>query len=653
LAALAEQPHLSRRVLLVDDRRARPVPLLGAPIPEPLRGRVEVLAGPGRGPAAARNTGWRYATAPWVAFLDDDVLPPADWSDDLVADLHAAERAGVAGVQGCVEVPLPKDRRPTDAERNVGRLHHARWITADFAIRREALERVGGFDERFPRPYREDSDHVLRLEDAGLRVTEGRRVCNHPPPSQPWWISLRQQAGNADDALMARLHGRDWQGAQPRRGRRRRHLAVTAAGLGAVGAAAAGRPRLAAVGFAGWAAGTAELAWARIAPGPRTAREVGAMVATSAVLPPLAVWHWARGVPRARRLAKQPGPAAGDSKPNPALPPLPHSLQVEVTACCNLRCEMCLVRYRPPVGRASGAMPLERFRRLLDDMPTLTDVTLQGLGEPLLAPDIVEMVRLVKARGATVGFNTNATVLTRERADELVEAGVDWLAVSLDGATPQTYEAIRHGARFATVVDNIAELVDAPRRVGRPSPAIKLVFVAMRRNVHDLPALVHLAHDLGVPTVAVQNLSHSFSDVAGEPGYQEIAAYSATEALWGDGDRARAAAAFAEAAEVARRLGVELHLPVVEVPVRLRTRHRPSESGCEWPSHAAYVNHDGTVQPCCMVMGSDRATMGNIDAEAGFAGVWWGPALARFREALRSDIPPAVCRGCSLYRGVF
>ena len=62
-------------------------------------------------------------------------------------------------------VPLPTDRRPTDWERNTAGLAGASWITADMAYRRTALEAVNGFDERFPRAYREDADLALRSAD--------------------------------------------------------------------------------------------------------------------------------------------------------------------------------------------------------------------------------------------------------------------------------------------------------------------------------------------------------------------------------------------------------------------------------------------------------------------------------------------------------
>jgi HAD superfamily hydrolase (TIGR01662 family) len=256
---------------------------------------VRVLRSGGRGPAAARNVGWRHARTEWVSFLDDDVLPDDDWPARLTEDLHGLA-ADVAASQGRVRVPLPADRRPTDWERLTAGLADARWITADISYRRSALVRVGGFDERFPRAFREDADLALRVEDDGGRLVVGDRWITHPVRPVDDWVSLRTQAGNADDPLMTRLHGPDWyERAGAFRGRRPRHMATTVAAASALALAAARRPRLAALAAAGWLAGGVELAWARIAPGPRDRAEVRRMVLTSFAIPPAATWHTLRG----------------------------------------------------------------------------------------------------------------------------------------------------------------------------------------------------------------------------------------------------------------------------------------------------------------------------------------------------------------------
>jgi histidinol-phosphate phosphatase family protein len=301
LERLAAEDGTFDEVVVVDDRDDADRPLdVAAAGAVPLR----VLRSGGRGPAAARNVGWRAASSPWVAFLDDDVLPEPGWGPALLADL-AACGDDVAASQGRVMVPLPAHRRPTDWERGTAGLATARWITADLAYRRSVLAEVQGFDERFRRAYREDADLGLRVTAAGYRIATGSRRVLHPVRTAPWHASAGAQRGNADDPLMDALHGPGWrERADAPRGRRRRHVAVTAAGGVALAGLVGGRRRLAGETAVAWLAGTASFAWQRIAPGPRTAGEVAAMAATSVVIPPLAVGWWVVGRVRARRLRR-------------------------------------------------------------------------------------------------------------------------------------------------------------------------------------------------------------------------------------------------------------------------------------------------------------------------------------------------------------
>jgi hypothetical protein len=279
------------RIVLVDDRPpgATGEPLAGR-VPPGLTSRTTVLQSGGRGPAAARNTGWAACAAPWIVFLDDDVVPGPDWSLDLAADLAGAAPS-VAAVQGRIAVPLPAHRRPTDRERNVARLATASWITADLAVRRTMLVELGGFEERFRRAYREDTDLHLRAVARGHGFAMGQRRTTHPVGPAPWWVSVAAQRGNADDALLRARHGPEALG----HGRRGRHQVVTAAGLVAVVAGLARRRGVALVAAGLWLAGTTELAWARIAPGPRRPQEAATMIATSMAIPPVACAQWLRG----------------------------------------------------------------------------------------------------------------------------------------------------------------------------------------------------------------------------------------------------------------------------------------------------------------------------------------------------------------------
>ena len=174
------------------------------------------------------------------------------------------------------------------------------------------------------------------------------------------------------------------------------------------------------------------------------------------------------------------------------------------------------------------------------------------------------------------------------------------------------------------------------------------IFVAMRRNIDELSDVVRLTAELGVPKLWVQNLSHSFSDTDPAGSYREIREYAEEEALWAE-ENEEAVRAFDDARALAAELGVAIRLPRLGAPAQERALGTP---GCSWPFDSTYVTHDGKLQPCCAVMGADRAVLGDAKAD-GFADVWTSEAYTRFREQLLTDEPPDVCRGCSMYRRVF
>jgi MoaA/NifB/PqqE/SkfB family radical SAM enzyme len=343
----------------------------------------------------------------------------------------------------------------------------------------------------------------------------------------------------------------------------------------------------------------------------------------------------------------------------PLSPTLPSTVQVEVTAACNLRCVMCLVRYRPPVNKIDGAMPIELYRRVIDGLPQLRQVTLQGLGEPLLSPYLHDMIGLAKARGARVGFNSNGTLLTRATADRLVATGLDWLHVSVDAADAATFAKIRSGADFDKVLRNLAGLSAAKRAAGTGTPWIRVVFVAMRDNIAQLPELITLLGDVGVQELRVQNLSHTFADTDPAGAYAEIRSFAAAQALYYYADAAQHWFDAAQAA--ADRAGLQLRLPQLSPqPSRPAARKAlpgaltldTQTPGCSWPWDATYITSRGIVQPCCMVMGDDRVVLGDLRQDT-LEHIWADRPYRDFRRRLLTGPPPAVCTGCALYQGTF
>ena len=329
------------------------------------------------------------------------------------------------------------------------------------------------------------------------------------------------------------------------------------------------------------------------------------------------------------------------------LPPLPRFAQIEPVGRCNLACRMCTVHER---GDAVAELSLERYVALLDQMPGLARLHLQGLGEPMLHPRFFEMVELAVARGIRVSANSNLTLLTERRAARCVASGLTTLSVSLDGASAAVYEAIRRRASFAKVLRNLDRLVaarDASERT--PALGIRLVMVLMRANLHELPALVALAAAHGVGELLVQRLSSDLADPALPARYIPIRDYVHAAELVDD---AAIRPVFEAARARALELGVALHLPRLGAGVSTEPPARRAGAGCGWPWEQLYVTAAGELLPCCMVASADRASFGNV-FEGGLAARWHGAAARTFRAQLAGTAPPAPCRSCALYRGAF
>jgi GT2 family glycosyltransferase len=174
-------------------------------------------------------------------------------------------------------------------------LQHAEFVTANAFVRRAALECVGGFDERFLRAWREDSDLQFRLmQQAGpVGRCDAARVL-HPVRHEAWGVCLRQQRNSYFDALLYKKHPRLY------RERIRRmppwdYYAIVGASAAAVAFVLLKAPLAAAASALLAAALVLRLAWLRLRPTRHDPAHVTEMLATSALLPFLSVYWRTRG----------------------------------------------------------------------------------------------------------------------------------------------------------------------------------------------------------------------------------------------------------------------------------------------------------------------------------------------------------------------
>jgi MoaA/NifB/PqqE/SkfB family radical SAM enzyme len=274
---------------------------------------------------------------------------------------------------------------------------------------------------------------------------------------------------------------------------------------------------------------------------------------------------------------------------------------------------------------------------------------LHGIGEPLINRDLPRMIEHLKARGVTVLFNTNATLLTEVWGRKLIDSGLDEMRVSLDGATPLTYAAIRGAPLLPKIVANLRRFTRLQRELGAASPRLSIWMTGMRENVAELPDLVRLAARVGIREVYMQRMVY-YLDQAQAPGMMD-----AGHALFDDFD-AQADRAVAEAEAVAAALGVSLTAsgatsPRLSLEAAAQDGPRPW-AACRRPWTTAYVTANGNCLPCCIspfaTSDYESLKLGNL-FERDFETIWNDARYQQWRLELLSDQPARPCAGCGVH----
>jgi radical SAM protein with 4Fe4S-binding SPASM domain len=302
----------------------------------------------------------------------------------------------------------------------------------------------------------------------------------------------------------------------------------------------------------------------------------------------------------------------------------PLFLQIEPTIVCNLECALCINPFLP---RARTSLSLESFKRILDEVPGTTKISLVGIGESFMNKELWSIIREARARGIEIGTTSNGTILTDKILQDLVRSDLDWLNFSIDGATKATFEKMRRGAVFEDMLANVRRVVEAVG--GRARPVIDIWFLSNRENIHELPDMVALVKSLGISKLNTQGVHYwghpDWHDRVGEANTIDDLTSVLRET------RRRAAAA-----------GIEFQWLNFPDPAAARS--------CKWPWKGSYITADGFVTPCCE-NGSDpeRINFGNI-FEQSFADIWNSKQYQTFRLALQStESRPAICADCPSY----
>ena len=283
-------------------------------------------------------------------------------------------------------------------------------------------------------------------------------------------------------------------------------------------------------------------------------------------------------------------------------------IYIEPTNLCNLDCVTCMRNvWDEPSGRMSEAV----FQRILEGVrafqPTPT-VFLGGFGEPLTHPRICDMVARAHQAGAEVELITNGILLNAGMSQQLMESGLDRLWVSLDGATPESYADVRLGAALPEVIANLHHLKELRGSMSDARPRLGIAFVAMKRNIAELPEVVRLGKSMGADQFSISNVLPHTPELRDEMLYLR---------------------SFYETDLVSSEWAPLIALPRMEInaitgdslTLVLKNRHllsiarqevRSGTSTCPFIEKASIsVRWDGAVSPCLALMHANESYLDN------------------------------------------
>jgi MoaA/NifB/PqqE/SkfB family radical SAM enzyme len=305
----------------------------------------------------------------------------------------------------------------------------------------------------------------------------------------------------------------------------------------------------------------------------------------------------------------------------------PFLVQVEVTNKCNLNCVFCS-RHSHPLKL--GDLSLDLLPEIIKLSRRSRELILFGYGEPLLSEAFYMLLKRVES--ARCSFTTNGLLFTSEIIDRITRDSnrpLHNVTFSIDGANPPTYLSIRERSNFQSVWHNLKNLSEYKARYNLFWPEIYISYVAMRRNLEELPQIIEKASSLNVSQINVFHLNvwdESYKDES-LIHYPEL-----TKQV------------FSEAQRKARKLGLGLDIPV-EISVnhssrqqKLRNSHIPK---CYQPWSYSYIRNDGSVQACCF---SENFVMGNLN-EKSFEEIWNDKPYQTIRATVNRTLLPD-CRRC-------
>lgn len=172
-----------------------------------------------------------------------------------------------------------------------------------------------------------------------------------------------------------------------------------------------------------------------------------------------------------------------------------------VTRACNLRCVHCYAQAKPE--GMPDELTTDQGLALIDDLAAFgSPVMLFSGGEPLMRPDLTDLIRHAVGAGMRAVISTNGTLITPDKAAELKDLGLSYVGISLDGLKSVNDRFRGVSGAFDQAVAGIRNCQDVGLKVG-------LRFTVNKRNASEINPIFDLLEDLNVPRICFYHLVYS------------------------------------------------------------------------------------------------------------------------------------------------
>ena len=350
----------------------------------------------------------------------------------------------------------------------------------------------------------------------------------------------------------------------------------------------------------------------------------------------------------------------------------PDYLQIETTNICNAKCIMCSHYFSD--NKCGAYLDTDVVKKTERSLSLCRTISLNGMGEPFISPRVCEQIDYYCMLGNKIVTNTNLSKLS-DKLIQQIRDHFEWLEISCDGATKETYESIRKNLKFEVIIENLEIL-----KSKCPDVRKHIATVIMRQNVMEMPKMVELAAKYGASVITFMTLNSNIiinNSKDEMNSYPLVLEYYSVKALE-KGEQLGIPVIVPNAHMLNKKIRFEdieeqlvemQSIPMyksdleekkmkevadkvdsyLEVNDEIQRDTVPSNVNCrgicDWILKQGYIDLNGNVAMCCR---NQSFHIGNIVDMGSHTAVWNSKFYVKLREMFYSGKLPEACLKCGL-----